>query len=311
MVECISPAMQRINEVIERVAPTDLSVLITGESGVGKEVVARQIYQKSLRREQPFVKVNSAAIPSNLLESELFGYQKGAFTGADTPRKGRVEEAHRGTLFFDEIAELASDSQVKLLQMIQDKEFTPLGTNVSSKVDVRILVATNRQLEMEVEAGRFRGDLFYRLNVVRLEIPPLRERKDDLELLVHHFLEKYCQEYKKRDLLQLDGNHLESIRQYGWPGNVRELQNFVKQMVLLGNLQSTFAGLADKIRCEGGNSEGKPSLSEAVRHAEEQVERKVIGKVLERNGWNRKRTAEMLQISYRSLLGKIKKLGLR
>lgn len=203
--------MQKIHAIVERVAPTDLSVLITGESGVGKEVIAESLYKKSLRRSQPFVKINSAAIPDNLIESELYGYSRGAFTGASSDRLGRVQGANKGTLFFDEIGELNNESQSKLLHMLQDGEFIPLGSNRPVSVDVRILAASNRDLSGEVEAGRFRQDLFYRLNVVHISVPPLRQRKEDLPALIEHFLEKYSKEFGKSRYPEIKEPHYELL----------------------------------------------------------------------------------------------------
>ena len=307
MVDSISPAMEKIHRMVQRVAPTDLSVLIGGESGVGKEIVAQQIYSHSLRRDQPLVKINSAAIPETLFESELFGHRKGAFTGANQSRGGHVQEAHKGTLFFDEIAELNPDSQGKLLHIIHDREYTPLGTNHPVSVDLRILAATNKNLWSEVEQGNFREDLYYRLNVVQLDVPPLREHKEDIPNLAEYFITKYRDEFKKPHPPTLGKNQYEEMGRYDWPGNVRELENFVKRLVLLGDTHSAFEGLKKK-RGNGQEPNGKPSLLEATRMVEEEVERKIIGQVLQRNGWNRKRTAETLRISYRSLLSKIKKL---
>ena len=300
--------MAQINSVVKRVAPTDLGVLITGESGVGKEVIARRIHSESLRCDQPFVKINSAAIPDSLIESELFGHHQGAFTGANASRKGLVQTAHQGTLFFDEIAELNPESQSKVLHIIHDKEFTPLGSNKSVNVDVRIVAATNRNLLEEVEAGRFQKELYYRLNVVHIQIPPLRKCKEDIPGFVDYFLGRYVHEFKKNDVPVIKGRHYELMATYDWPGNIRELENFLKNLILIEDSRSAFEGLRNKIRGSKANPTAQPSLLEASRMVEAEVERKVIGRVLKRNGWNRKKTALMLHISYRSLLSKIKKL---
>jgi len=303
-----SPVMKKISAVVERVAPTDLGVLITGESGVGKEVIARRIYSASRRYEQPFVKINSAALPATLIESELFGHHQGAFTGANAARKGLVQTAHQGTLFFDEIAELNPASQSKVLHIIHDKEFTPLGSNRSVGVDVRILAATNRNLLEEVESGRFQKELYYRLNVVQIQVPPLRQCREDIPGLVEYFLDKYVTEFKKPNRPEIKASHAELMCRYDWPGNVRELENFVENLILLEDNRSGFESLRRKIRESREEPNLKPSLLETARKVEAEVERKVIGRVLKRNGWNRKKTAKMLQISYRSLLSKIKKL---
>ena len=299
--------MAQIGNVVKRVAPTDLGVLITGETGVGKEVIARRIYSESLRCDEPFVKINSAAIPDNLIESELFGHRQGAFTGANATRKGLVQTAHQGTLFLDEIAELNPKSQSKILHIIHDKEFTPLGSNKSVNVDVRILAATNRVLLEEVESGRFQKELYYRLNVVHIQVPPLRKCKKDIPGFIDYFLHKYVHEFKK-PVPVIEGRHYKLMSTYEWPGNVRELENFVKNLILVEDSRSAFADLTSKIRGSTVNTRVQPSLLEASRMVEAEVERKVIGRVLKRNGWNRKKTAQMLQISYRSLLSKIKKL---
>jgi len=299
--------MARINSVVKRVAPTDLGVLITGESGVGKEVIARRIYSESLRCDQPFVKINSAALPDSLIESELFGHHQGAFTGANATRKGLVQTAHQGTLFFDEIAELNPASQSKVLHIIHDKEFTPLGSNKSVNVDVRIVAATNRNLLDEVENSRFQKELYYRLNVVNIQVPPLRKCKEDIPGFIDYFLNKHVHEFKK-PVPVIEGRHYKLMSTYDWPGNVRELENFVKNLILVEDSRSAFAGLRSKIRGGTVSPSAQPSLLEAARMVEQEVERKVIGRVLKRNGWNRKKTAQMLRISYRSLLSKIKKL---
>ena len=302
-----SPIMAKIDRVVKQVAPTDVGVLITGESGVGKEVIARKIHSESLRCEQPLVKINSAAIPDSLIESELFGYHQGAFTGANAAREGLVQVAHQGSLFFDEIAELNPVSQSKVLHIIHDKEFTPLGSHRPVNVDVRILAASNRNLLHEVEEGRFQKELYYRLNVVQIQVPPLRQCKEDIPGLVEFFLNKYVSEFKK-PIPVIRENDSKLMAHYDWPGNIRELENFVKNLILVSDSRSSFEGLRSKIRQGTAKPELKPSLLEVARMVGEEVERKVIARVLKRNGWNRKKTAKTLQVSYRSLLSKIKKL---
>lgn len=311
IIHCPSRAMETIYAIAQRVAPTDLSVLITGESGVGKEVIAQQIYRCSTRRESPFIKINSAALPDELIESELFGYQRGAFTGADTRKIGRIQAAHKGTIFFDEIGELNPESQTKLLQIIQDREFTPLGMNEALQIDIRVLAATNRDLLKAVEEGTFRDDLYHRLNVVHIRIPPLRERIEDIPVLWDYFTQKYSSEFRRKFDGLLTPEQQALMVTYTWPGNVRELENFVKNVVLFRDVKAKFADLKRRLENMTLELDDSPSLLDVSKMVEERVERQVISTVLKQNGWNRKKTAEALQISYRSLLGKIKKLGIQ
>jgi len=229
-----SAPMQRIYQLIEKVAPTRATVLITGESGTGKELIARAIHFNSPRREQPFISVNCGALPETLLESELFGHEKGAFSGAVSQRKGRFELAHEGTLFLDEITEMSFPLQVKLLRVLQEMEFERVGGTQSLKVDVRMVAASNRNLKEEVAGGRFRADLFYRLNVVHVALPPLRERTDDIPLLMSHFLVKFARE-GSMDPISMDPDALRILLEYPWPGNVRELENAMERAVILSS----------------------------------------------------------------------------
>lgn len=229
-----SAPMQRIYQLIEKVAPAKATVLITGESGTGKELIARAIHFNSPRREQPFISVNCGALPETLLESELFGHEKGAFSGAVSQRKGRFELAHEGTLFLDEITEMSFSLQVKLLRVLQEMEFERVGGTQSLKVDVRMVAASNRTLKEEVAAGRFRADLFYRLNVVHVALPPLRERTDDIPLLINHFLVKFAGE-GSMDPISVDSDALRVLLEYPWPGNVRELENAMERAVILSS----------------------------------------------------------------------------
>jgi two-component system response regulator AtoC len=229
-----NPKMRDVRDIVEQVADTDITVLIRGESGTGKEVVARALFQLSGRRDRPFVKVNCAALPSELLESELFGFEKGAFTGAQKRKLGKFEYANHGTIFLDEIGEMSPALQAKLLQVLQDGEFSRLGGEGDVRVDTRVITATNRNLEQAVREGSFREDLFYRLNVVTIQLPPLRERRDAIPLLVEHFLRKYGEQYRK-EVKQLAPETLAAMVRHPWPGNVRELENLVKRMVVLGN----------------------------------------------------------------------------
>ncbi|MCZ6748696.1 MAG: sigma-54 dependent transcriptional regulator [SAR324 cluster bacterium] len=319
-----NPKMVEVREIIEQVADTDITVLIRGPSGTGKELVARGLYQLSGRHNRPFVKVNCAALPSELLESELFGYEKGAFTGAQKRKLGKFEYADGGTIFLDEISEMHPGLQAKLLQVLQDGEFSRLGSEGDVRVDTRILAATNRNLEEAVQQGTFREDLYYRLNVVTIHVPALRERIDAVPLLVEHFLEKYNHQYRKK-LTQLSAETMDTFMQYHWPGNVRELENMVKRMVVLGNEHAMLPELAAEKRepvsaeeelldmgalgVDLANGEGI-DLKAISKRAAQIAEKRVIEKVLGETRWNRKEAAERLQISYKALLYKMKENGL-
>ncbi len=304
--------MQAVRQRIEKVASANVPVLIRGESGTGKEILAKLVHCLSPWEDGPFVKVNCPAIPGTLLESELFGYEKGAFTGAYGTKPGRIELAHRGTLFLDEIAELDPGLQAKLLQLLQDGQFCRIGAQEDTRVEVRVVCATNRELEKEIEAGSFRQDLFYRINVVSIRLPALRERRQDIPELMGYFLEHYSAKYEcparsiSPRLMQLLQNH-------DWPGNIRELENLIKRFVILGSEDSISADLLSRehthFRPETG-ADGSVSLKAATRQAVRDVERKMILKVLQANHWNRKQTARALSISYRALLYKIKEAGL-
>jgi len=310
--------MRAIKEMIEQVADTDITVLIRGESGTGKELVARALYTFSSRTENPFIKVNCAALPKELLESELFGYEKGAFTGAHQSKPGKFEFANQGSIFLDEISEMHPSLQAKILQVLQDGQFSRLGGQNDVRVDVRILASTNKNLEEEVKAKRFREDLFYRLNVINIQLPPLRERKEEIPLLVKHFIEKYSSHYNKKSRA-LYKRTMNIFMKYDWPGNVRELENIIKRIIILGNEDTIQQELSIK---RGGSfdSNGDPylqnngemaySLKDIGRHAAKKAEREAIRSILEKTHWNRKATADILQISYKALLYKIKETGL-
>ena len=317
--------MKEVREIIEQVADTDITILIRGESGTGKEVVARSIFQLSNRKDAPFVKVNCAALPSELLESELFGFEKGAFTGAQKRKLGKFEFANHGTIFLDEISEMHPNLQAKLLQVLQDGEFSRLGGEADVRVDTRIIAATNRNLEKAVQEGSFREDLFYRLNVVTILLPPLRERRDSVPVLADFFLRKYNEQYRK-SVKQLSPETLSVMMQYQWPGNVRELENIVKRIVVLGNEQAVISEIAEKVRpgqTEGDTEEielssigldlsngGGVDLKAIAKRAAQIAEKRVIQRVLHQTRWNRKEAAERLQISYKALLYKMKEAGL-
>jgi two-component system response regulator AtoC len=305
-------AMQSVRDRLNKLAGANVPVLIQGESGTGKDIVARMIHAASPWRNGPWVKVNCPAIPGTLLESELFGYEKGAFTGAYGVKPGRVEMAHRGTLFLDEISELDMPLQSKLLQLLQDGQFCRIGAQEDKKVEVRVVCATNRKLEQEVENGTFRSDLFYRINVVNLYLPPLRERAADIPDLVAYFLDYHNRKYNCR-AMPLSNEMMSALRKYYWPGNIRELENLIKRYVILGSEEVIAADLAPR-DLDFFNAEipvdGPISLKKLTRQAVHELERKVILKVLQIHHWNRKQAARSLGISYRALLYKIRDAGL-
>jgi two-component system response regulator AtoC len=313
-----SDKMQRIKEIIDQIANTDVTVLIQGESGVGKEVVARSIHLNSFRRERPFVKVNCAALPQELLESELFGYERGAFTGAYRQKPGKFELANGGTIFLDEISEISLSLQGKLLQVLQDREFSRLGGKKDLRVDVRVLVATNKNMEEGVKSGRFREDLYYRLDVVNITIPPLRERREEIPIFIEYFLDKFSRKHQKK-LVPFSDKMMEAFSQHDWSGNVRELENVIQRFVVLGNEKAILEELTPAIQEDSVLEKKKkmvaarevwPSLKEVHQEAIKEAEYEVILKALEMTNWNRKKAADKLNISYKALLYKIKETGL-
>ena len=316
-------SMREVRDVVEQVADTDITVLVRGESGTGKELVARTLHRLSARRDKPFVKVNCAALPSELLESELFGFEKGAFTGAQRRKLGKFEFADRGTIFLDEIGEMSPALQAKLLQVLQDGEFSRLGGESDVQVDTRVIAATNRDLEEAVESGEFREDLYYRLNVVTVQLPPLRERTGAIPLLVEHFLRKFCVEYN-REPRALSREAVQTFLRYHWPGNVRELENMVRRMIVLGSEHAVMQEISLRER-PAGRSGGSLHLEELdleledgqtvdlksiAKAAARVAEKRVIARILDQTRWNRKEAAERLQISYKALLYKMKESGL-
>ena len=307
-----SQVMQAVAEKVRRVTASNIPVLIQGESGTGKEIIARLLHERSPWRDGPLVKVNCPAIPQTLLESELFGYEKGAFTGAYDHKLGRVEQAHRGTLFLDEIAELEPHLQAKFLEVLQDGQFCRIGAQETSRIEARILCATNRDLEAEMESGAFRRDLFYRINVVSIQLPPLRERREDIPQLAHYFLDFYNQAYNRHttffspELMQL-------LNLHPWPGNIRELENLIKRYVILDSEEAIVSGLQARPQMHPRAQvapDGSISLKKVTREAVRELEGTIILQALQANQWNRKRAARALNISYRALLYKIKDAGL-
>jgi len=304
-----NPSMQRIRDIASLVADTDVPILISGESGVGKEVVARFIHAQSTRRHQPFVKINCAALPDDLLESELFGHERGAFTGAVQSKPGKFEVAHTGSLLLDEIGEMSPRLQAKLLHVLQDGEFTRLGGNTVMRVEVRVLAATNRHLETAVSKSEFREDLFFRLNVVRLEVPPLRQRREDVPLLCHHFMEKYRAKYS-RDIVQLPREMMDAFHRYSWPGNVRQLENLIRRFLVLRDPELVLRDLREPDAPVDAPSGRTLTMKELSTMAAEQTEKEMILSALEETQWNRKLAARKLNICYKSLLNKLHKWGI-
>jgi len=337
-----SPEMKTIATVIEQVSDSDVTVLIRGESGVGKELVARAIHQRSSRKDRPFVKVNCAALPAELLESELFGHEKGAFTGAATTRIGKFEQAHTGTIFLDEIGEMKAALQAKLLHVLQDGQFTKLGSNKSVEVDVRVVAATNRDLEAMLLRGEFREDLYYRLKVIEVTVPPLRERRMEISHLTEFFLEKYARRYN-RPRPQLTPDLQQLFHSYEWPGNIRELENMIKRMVILQDDQLVVreltrtarplaalavAGVAPSALDEPDELDAPRDdetvdtevpvmmappgsrLADVAKAAAMKAERVLIEETLRQVQWHRRRAAEQLGVSYKTLLNKIKECGI-
>jgi transcriptional regulator with GAF, ATPase, and Fis domain len=318
-----TPAMVELKRHIFALGKTDLTVLITGESGTGKELVARAIHQCSPRSDRPFVKVNSAAVPPRLFESELFGFEKGAFTGACKKKRGKFQMAHSGTILLDEISGIPLTVQGKLLQVLEDNEFSPLGSTTNAKIDALVLVATNDNLSQMVSQGHFRLDLYYRINVVSVRIPPLRDRKGDIDLLCEHFLQKYAPP-GGRTQMALTARTREQFYQYSWPGNVRELENVIQAIASLGNEESFhqrinrhgFSGVCRNRKaasCTLQSLNGSTSqlltrytLKDLSRKAARKAETDTILDALTYTHWNRRKAAALLKTSYRTLLSKIK-----
>ncbi|MBW2302660.1 MAG: sigma-54-dependent Fis family transcriptional regulator [Deltaproteobacteria bacterium] len=328
-----SRAISEIRKKIRRVADKDITVLITGESGTGKELIARSIHRYSLRRSGPLVKINCSALPDDLLESEIFGFQKGAFTGAHQDKPGRFELADGGTLFIDEIGDLSLPLQVKLLQVLEEKVFSRLGDTRDKVIDARVVAATNSNLEQKVREGEFRKDLFYRLDVARIHAPLLRERREDIPILTHYFLNKYCYEFRK-ELLDVPSEVVDYLRSYGWPGNVRELENVVRRAIVLRDWRFIFQELEvsqeepddqDKVPYPDGGvfpelwddeklmnafKDEDFSLKKITKEYISEAESKAILEALKKTQWNRKKAAALLKVSYKTLLNRIDEFGL-
>jgi two-component system response regulator AtoC len=309
-----SGEMQAIRDKVAKIAGANVPVLIQGESGTGKEVIARILHRQSPRSGGPFVKVNCPAIPGSLLESELFGYERGSFTGAVGSKPGRVELANGGTLFLDEIAEMDMGLQAKLLQLLQDSQFWRIGGREDTRVDVRVICATNRQLEEEIAKGQFRQDLFYRINVVKIQIPALRERPEDLDALVRHFTIFFSEKYKA-PVRPPSNQVMRLLQKHRWPGNIRELSNLLERYTILGSEESVISELVGAVSSTAENEtevpgQGQMPLKMVTKQTVQQLERKIILRTLIAHRWNRKRAAQDLKISYRALLYKIREAGL-
>lgn len=317
---CHSKKMEKVKAIVDQVAPTDITLLIEGESGTGKELVAQAVHFKSLRHTKPLIKVNCAAIPGQLLESELFGFEKGAFTGAHAWKPGKFELAHEGTIFLDEIGNLDSSLQAKLLEVLQDKEFSRLGGKHNIAVDTRFIACTKSDLRDAVAAGRFREDLFYRLNVVTISLPPLRERKEEIPSLIQYFLSLHNLRYGKA-YPGLSRKTNKIFMSYDWPGNVRQLQNTIKKIVVLEDEEPVVREIVERPRAtvDSGAAvsppsqlleEGAGNLKDVGRRAAKKAERAIIQTMLTQTRWNRRKTSKLLQISYKALLYKIREYGL-
>jgi two-component system response regulator AtoC len=319
---CTSSKMQPVRELVAKVAATNTTVLLRGESGVGKEIVARAIHKQSPRVNRQFLKVNCAALPGELLESELFGHEKGAFTGAYRQKPGKFEAAHQGTLLLDEIGEMPLRLQAKLLHVLQDGEFSRVGGERIIGTDVRLLASTNRDLEAAMRAHQFREDLYYRLNVIEIRIPPLRERREEIPVLIDHFRRRFNAQYGRT--VEIPPETVRIFVEYHWPGNIRELENAVKRVVVLGSARPVHQEIVASIQRAGHrptisagtivaptvSADQAISLKEIARQAAREAERVAIKEVLDRVHWNRAKAARLLQISYKALLYKIVQCGL-
>jgi transcriptional regulator with PAS, ATPase and Fis domain len=331
----VSKNVHRIKELIVQVADTGLNTIVYGETGVGKELVVQNLYQKSNRVGKPFVKVNCAALPDTLLESEMFGYEQGAFTGAERRKRGKFEQASGGLLFLDEIGDMSLPLQAKLLHVLQGGDFSPLGSEKNVKMGAWIITATNRELEDDMVKGMFREDLYYRLSTIKIHIEPLRSRPEDIRPLIDHYVKTYTAQFDGKQLLTPSKKTIEKLTAYHWPGNVRELQNVLKRFMILGSSEDslddmligndtqpqaadlpTSAGqllsVADLLEFDTNNPPDLSSLSlkKIKKKAIVLVEKEIISYVLEKTGWNRSKATKILKISYKTLLYKIKNLGI-
>jgi transcriptional regulator with PAS, ATPase and Fis domain len=331
----VSKNIQKIKALIDQVADTGLNTVVYGETGVGKELVVQNLYQKSNRTGNPFVKVNCAALPDTLLESEMFGYEQGAFTGADRRKRGKFEQANGGLLFLDEIGDMSLQLQSKLLHVLQGGDFSPLGSEKNVKMGAWVVAATNHELETDMVNGNFREDLYYRLSTIKIHMEPLRSRPEDIPYLISHYVKEYAAQFEGKQLLTPSQEAIDKLTAYHWPGNVRELQNVLKRLMILGNgedsLDEMLMGPPARTRAGGlpasaeqppspmdylGLDINKPpdlsslSLKKIKKKAMDHVEKEVIAYVLDKTGWNRSKATKILNISYKTLLYKIRDLGI-
>jgi len=331
----VSANVRRIRELVEKIADTGLNTLVYGETGVGKELVVQSLYQKSNRLGKPFVKVNCAALPDTLLESEMFGYEQGAFTGAERRKRGKFEQANGGLLFLDEIGDMSLPLQSKLLHVLQGGDYSPLGSEKTVKMGAWVVAATNRELEKDMTESKFRGDLYYRLSTIKIHIEPLRNRPEDIPYLIDHYIKLYADEFAGKSLSIPTPKAIDQLISYHWPGNVRELQNVLKRMMILDNVENSLDGLLNPPSAnknENGfvaTTDQQPSeldlvdivinnpkdlsslsLKDIKKKTMGKVEKKVIAYVLEKTGWNRSRANKILGISYKTLLSKIQEFEL-
>lgn len=331
----VSQNIERIKELIKQVADTGLNTLVCGETGVGKELVVQKLYEQSNRMGKPFIKVNCAALPDGLLESELFGYEQGAFTGAQRRRRGKFELAHGGVLFLDEIGDMSLPLQSKVLHVLQGGHFSPLGSEKDVRSDTWVIAATNHELESDMKNGKFRGDLFYRLSTIKIYISPLRERSEDIPFLIDHYLNEYSLQFKNKKIRKPQSETMKRLLVYSWPGNVREMQNVLKRIMILGDSAENIddllqdsdmraysenrnpANLEPLVNSEllnlngaGDSNLSSLSLKKVRKRVLDRVEKEVIAYVLSKTGWNRSKATKILKISYKTLLYKIKDLGI-
>lgn len=332
----VSKSIERVRELIKHVADTGLNIVITGESGVGKEVVAQSLYLNSSRRGKAFIKINCAALPEGLLESELFGYEQGAFTGAGRKKRGKFELANGGVLFLDEIGDMPLSLQAKLLHVLQSGEFSPLGAEKEIRTDTWVIAATNQQLDKNIREGTFREDLYYRMNIINIYIPPLRKRPEDIPVLIKYYLEKYTSQFDRKHILNPPSHILEKLVDYPWPGNVRELQNVLKKLMVIQDWEEIIDEMASLHfsasyeRNPGYRESKKPLLLEDIlppdiqtlsstdsfslkkikRKAMDKIEKEIISHILSQTSWNRSKASRILKISYKTLLYKISDLNI-